>query len=213
MPSATPRSGGPIHVICEGAADVALINQLIKRDRLTGFSVDYTQGYQRFKDGVTALTVSSDWPRIKRLVIVGDNDQNPASRLRNARRALLNEGLKAPDTPGVVLAGSPSTAIYMMPREGEKGALESLLVEAVIQERPGLDQCLRRLDECAVTNCRDWDAAKRAKMQFQAAIAITCRVDPSAGAAHIWSKKPVPISIKNPVFDELAGFLRRVAQL
>ena len=99
----------------------------------------------------------------------------------------------------------------MMPRANAVGALETLLVEAVLQEHQNLAECLRQLDDCPATECLEWDAVKRAKMQFLTVVAITCRDDPSAGAAHIWSKTHNPIPATSPVFNELAGFLRRAA--
>ena len=54
---------------------------------------------------------------------------------------------------------------------------------------------------------------KRAKMQFQTAVAVTCKDDPSAGAAHVWSKTHNPVPVASPVFDELAAFLRRAAEI
>ena len=207
------RFDEPIYVICEGRADAALICRLVRREGLTGFSVNYTGGYQHFAARVAALRTSSDWKKLKRLVIVGDNDLRPRHRLNNARRALLNEELVAPDAPSTIVNGSPSTAIYMLPRANEPGALESLLMEAVLRERPGLGECLRTLDECAATDCRDWDAVKRAKMRFHTAVAVTCHDDPSAAATYIWSKRHKPASIESTVFNDLAEFLRRVAEV
>lgn len=101
----------------------------------------------------------------------------------------------------------------MMPTAGRSGTLETLLVKAVLQQREGLAECLRQLDKCSATDCDAWDVVKRAKMQFQTAVAITCKDDPSAGAAHIWSKTHNPVPVASPAFDELAAFLRRAAEI
>ena len=101
----------------------------------------------------------------------------------------------------------------MIPSANTTGALETLLMEAILREREDLAECLRRLDECPATDCDEWDAVKRAKMQFQTAVAITCKDDPSAGAAHIWSKTHNPVPVTSPVFNELTEFLRRAAEI
>ena len=210
------RFDDPVYVVCEGPADVRLVRQLIRRENLDGFSVNFSQGYERFARHVRGLTTSSDWHKLKRLLIIGDNDTQPAARWQNARRALMGEGLPAPDNPADIVDGEherPSTGIFMMPSAHAFGALETLLVEAILQAHEGLAECLQRLDACPATDCDGWDAVKRAKMQFQTAIAITCRDDPSAGAAHIWSKTHNPIPVTSPVFDELVEFLRRAAEL
>lgn len=208
------RFEDPIYVVCEGPADVRLVRRLLERENLTGFSLNFAKGYQNFGKHVRGLRASSDWRRVKRLLIIGDNDNHPATQWRNAHSALTEEGLPAPETPGRIVDGTrdrPSTGIFMVPSAHSVGTLETLLVEAILQGREGLDDCLQRLDTCPVTDCDEWDAVKRAKMQFQTAVAVTCRDDPSAGAAHIWSKTHNPVPVDSPVFDELAEFLRRAA--
>ena len=146
-------------------------------------------------------------------MIIGDYDTDPAARWQKARDALTLEGLPAPDHHAEIANSTPSTGVFMVPRANTAGALETLLVEAIIREREDLGECLQQLDECPATDCEEWDAVKRAKMQFQTVVAITCRDDPSAGAAHIWSKTHNPIPVDSPVFDELAEFLRRAAEI
>ena len=209
------RFNDPVYVLCEGPADVRLVKQVLLRENLEGFSVNYAQGYQKFARHIQGLRTSSDWRKLRRLVIVGDNDTNPAARWRNAQDALTDEGLPAPDRHANIVEGAhdtPSAGIFMIPRANEDGALETLLVEAILQEHQDLAECLLQLDDCPATECQQWDAVKRAKMQFQTVVAITCRDDPSAGAAHIWSKTHNPIPVTSPVFNELAGFLRRAAE-
>ncbi len=210
------RYDDPVYVLCEGPADVRLVRQILRRENLEGFSVNYAQGYQKFARHIQGLRTSSDWGKLRRLLIIGDNDTNPTNRWLNAQEALTDEGLPTPDRHAGIVEGAhdtPSTGIFMMPRANTVGALETLLVEAALQEHQDLAECLRQLDDCPATECQQWDAVKRAKMQFQTVVAITCRDDPSAGAAHIWSKTHNPIPATSPVFDELAGFLRRAAEV
>ncbi len=210
------RFDEPIYALCEGPADVRLVKQLLKRENLEGFSVNFAMGFQKFATHVRGLTTSSNWRKVKRLLIIGDNDTKPTARWQNARDALTDEGLPAPDHHGDIVNGTddkPSTGVFMMPGADTDGALETLLVQAILREHEGLDECLRRLDECPATDCDGWDAVKRAKMQFQTVVAIMCRDDPSAGAAHIWWKTHNPVPVASPVFDELAAFLRRAADL
>ena len=153
---------------------------------------------------------------MKRLLIVGDNDTKPSAHWKNAHDALTGERLPAPDRHAQIADGThgrPSTGICMMPSADTAGALETLLVEAILQKRGNLGDCLRQLDECPATSCDKWDAVKRAKMQFQTAVAITCKDDPSAGAGHIWSKTHNPVPVASPAFDELVAFLRRADAL
>ena len=207
------RFDGPIYVLCEGPADVRLVTRLIERENLQGFSVNFAKGYQGFARHVKALRVSPDWRKLSHLLIIGDNDVTPTRRWDNACEALAGEGLPVPENQGDIVDGTPSTGIFMVPEADTEGALETLLVRAILRAHPDLRACLQQLDGCPATDCETWDAVKRAKMQFQTAVAIKCRDDPSAGAAHIWSKTHNPIPAASPVFDELAQFLRRATEI
>lgn len=200
----------PVVAICEGPADAHLIKRLIERENLAGYFVHETHGYQHFSRAVTAIATSSDRAKLQRLIIIGDNDLEPDARWHNARDALAAEQFPVPNAIGEIANGEPSTAIFMVPGAGLNGTLETLLVEALIENKPEVGPCLTGLEACAA-HCAEWDEVKRAKMRFQAAVAITCRDDPSAGAAHIWSKAHNPILATSTAFDGLAAFLRAVA--
>lgn len=210
------RFDKPIYVLCEGNADASLVKELLRRENLEGFTVNFAKGYQNFATHVRGLTTSSDWWKIQCLLIIGDNDTNPNERWQNARNALVAEGLPAPTHHANIATGThdkPSTGIFMVPRENTDGALETLLMEAILHEHEGLTECLQKLEDCPATDCSDWDVVKRAKMQFQTTVAIKCQDDPSASAAYIWSKNHNPVQATSPVFDELAAFLRQAANI
>lgn len=203
---------GPVVVICEGPADAKLIKRLIEREQLNlnGFYIHEARGYQNFGTVVTGIAGSSNRMNLRRLVIVGDNDTDPAGRFDNACNALQREGFPIPPEPSQITAGDPSTAIFLIPQAGVIGALETLLVAALLEGHPEVEECLRRLEECP-TGCGGWNDVKKSKMRFQAAVAVTCADDPSAGAAHIWSKAYNPVNAASTAFNELATFLVAVS--
>ena len=58
-------------------------------------------------------------------------------------------GCQPPDRHAQIADGThgrPSTGIFMMPSADTAGALETLLVEAILQKRGNLGDCLRQLD-------------------------------------------------------------------
>lgn len=205
---------GPVVVICEGPADGKLIKRLVEREELDldGFYIHPANGYQNFGNAVSGIAGSSDRTKLRRLVIVGDNDIDPVGRFNNACDALQGEGFPIPSEPCRITEGDPSTAIFLMPQTGVFGALETLLVSALLEGHPEVDECLRRLEECP-TGCGAWNEVKKSKMRFQAAVAVTCVDDPSAGAAHIWSKAYNPVNAASAAFNELATFLVAVSVL
>ena len=137
------RFDGPIYVLCEGPADVRLVTRLIERESIEGFSVNFAKGYQEFARHVKALRVSPDWHKLRRLLIIGDNDVTPVQRWQNACDALAGEGLPTPMNQGDFVDGTPSTGIFMVPEAGAEGALETLLVRAILRAHPDLRTCLQ----------------------------------------------------------------------
>ena len=201
---------GPVVIVCEGPADARLVRRLIDREQLEGCVTHEAKGFQNFHRVVTGIATSSDRRKLQRLAIICDNDTDPNGRWKNACDALKEEGFVVPCVHGQIADGDPSTAVFMVPTEGVHGALETLLVGAVLEKQPDINDCLNELERCG-TGCTEWDDVKKAKMRLQVAIAITCKDDPSSGAAHIWSKKHNPIDVESAAFDELAKFIRTVA--
>ena len=76
------RFNNPIYVLCEGPADVCLVTRLLQREDLDGFSVNYAKGYGRFTQHVRALRTSSDWRRLRRLLIIGPGDRESTQGAR-----------------------------------------------------------------------------------------------------------------------------------
>ena len=157
------RFDGPIYVLCEGPADVRLVTRLIERENLEGFSVNFAKGYQEFARHVKALRVSPDWRKLSRLLIIGDNDVMPAQRWQNASDALALEGGRPPRIRETSSTVHRPTGIFMVPEANADGALETLLVRAIVRAHPDLGACLQQLDECQATDCETWDAVKRAQ--------------------------------------------------
>lgn len=202
----------PVYVVCEGPADACLVRRLLKHHSISGCEVREAKGNQRFTSHLLGVATSSDRPKLRRLVVIADNDLNPTDRFTNVQNALRTAGFVVPSTASVIESGDPSVTTFMVPTFGMVGTLETLLVEAIFTNDANLKRCLEETCTCA-GKVDGWDKVKRAKMFFQAAVAFRCADDPSAGAAHVWSKTHNPVPIDSQVFDELTQFLRVAASI
>src|SRR5687767_1058509 len=105
------RFNAPIVVICEGEADAECLKRVAAREGLAGFALHDAKGNTNFKAAVYAVATSTDRPGIKCVVIVADNEADPAKHFKNARDALASE-FAVPSKPGEIVNSNPSTAIY-----------------------------------------------------------------------------------------------------
>lgn len=97
--------------------------------------------------------------------------------------------------PGANAAGLPAV-----------GSLETLLADAALNARAGLDGCLEAFAVC-VGAPGNWTVNKISKRQVNATIAALCVDDPGCSLSYIWSKPSNPIPINSPLFNPLTNFL------
>ena len=97
----------------------------------------------------------------------------------------------------------------MAPGIGIQGALESLLMDAVVGSQAALGACVDAFRACVAAPALN--IAKDAGSASNAAIAAWCVDDPSSSVSYVWKRPSNPIPIASPVFDPLATFLRDVS--
>ena len=86
------------------------------------------------------------------------------------------------------------------------GSLETLLADAALSARAGLDGCLEAFAVC-VNAPGNWTVNKISKRHVNATIAALCVEDPGCSLSYIWSKASNPIPIGSPIFQPLVNFL------
>jgi hypothetical protein len=207
----TIRFDGPYYVACEGDGDAAFVEHLLKHCGLAGFAVKPSQGRTRFEGHLCGVATSSDRRRLRCLVVLADNDDAPTTRFEGVQRALNAAGFPVPDRPQVIVPGSPSVGVFMVPSAGRIGALETILLEAVDDADPGLRRCVDEFVDCQA-NVKTWSLVKQAKMRLHASIAATCVEDPGAALSRVWNKTGNPIPLHSGRFNELAGFFGEVVK-
>src|SRR5690349_16232863 len=123
----------PRVIICEGKADVAFFEHLISERGLPEFQVLPANGNSRYEDTLVALSAAAGFGGISGILLVGDNDLNPAAAFQNVRTQVQRAGgYGTPLNPGEAAesAGFPDVVVMMVPWHGSVGCLETLLLEA-----------------------------------------------------------------------------------
>lgn len=206
------RVAAPFYIVCEGAGDAAFLQALLtSRGVPSGaFQIAEAEGYTQFQRHFDAVMTSPDRSLVTRFAVVADNDDVPATRFANVQMALQNAGLPVPPAPETIVPGPPVVGVFMLPTMGVPGALETLLMDAVVGTTEEIGQCVDAFRTC-VAAPGAWGPSKIGKMRINSAIAACCIEDPSASLAYVWGKVGNPIPIESVAFEPLAAFLQAVS--
>ena len=172
---------GPTYVLCEGESDRAFLEMLISEYELVGIEVGSPQDSNRFgKDAfpvhLLGLATSESYQRIENLLVIADNDDDPAAAQSACQAALREIGYEVPNPPAV-LESDKKVAIHMLPSLGVTGGLEQLILSALFEVNPGLRACIDDYSKCT-GRVGSWTANPRAKMEMVCIIASHCQDNP-----------------------------------
>jgi hypothetical protein len=181
-----------------------------EQHRLTGFQVGAAGGKDNFGRHFNAIVAGSGREKLRRLLVLGDNDDSPQANLTRVREALAAAGFAAPPAPLEAAGADPEVAVFMVPSAQQPGDLETLIARAIYEKRPDLKRCLEQLREC-IPELDSWSPANLAKMQVHASIATCCSEDPSAALRYVFGKTGNPIPLESAHYEELLRFLRSFA--
>ncbi len=93
----------------------------------------------------------------------------------------------------------------MIPSKDEKGALETLCLQAAAKANPGAMKCVEEFFNCAKIS--DWTKTKQDKMKLRSLIAASYRKNPDLSLASLWKKNPDLIPLTDTAFDPIAKIL------
>ena len=199
----------PRVIICEGKADVAFFEHLISERGLPEFQVLPANGNSRYEDTLVALSAAPGFNGISGILLVGDNDLNPARAFQNIRTQIQRaSGYGVPVNPGEIAesAGFPDIVVMMVPWHGRVGCLETLLLEAVRAAHADFGACVD--DYAACTHVDAWNEVEVAKMKLQSLTAVICRSDPTTPVSYAWNRPEDIILLTQPCFNQIADFLQ-----
>jgi hypothetical protein len=202
-------------VVCEGLADAGFISALLVHKKINDYEVGCPsakigggQGKDRIGKYLEAIAV--DPKGLKGVLIIVDTDGSPSKIFKQMVKAFKSVAplLPIPKRPFAVEGGNPRSAIFLIPRQGKKGTLEHLLLEAVLGKKPKLKTCLDKFEKC-VGKVKAWPLNKKAKMRMTAITAVHCKGKPACSLAWVWAAKGNPIPINSSSFDHVSDFLAK----
>lgn len=204
-------------LLCEGDADRQFFRKITERRAGLPrfdlpFPTDRLHGSGAFGGMLRALRGDRvGFARVQGILIMADSTDRPEASFRSVRDQILAAGgYGAPSKPlePAVAAGHPAVAVMLLPDERSPGALETLLVQEIIDRAPWVRACVDRFLRCGKIEAHRWAAEKRDKARFHSIVAALNRDDPSRAASHAF-RDPAPlINVEARCFDDVA---RRIA--
>ncbi|MFI4934293.1 MAG: DUF3226 domain-containing protein [Caulobacterales bacterium] len=212
-------------LICEGPTDEAFFKNLIQRRNLPDFCIripaDASRklGVDGFPELLEAIPAWDGVAALRHLIVVADNDADASASFRKVKDFLRNARPDTdppftygiPDRAMVRAPGTPATTtIMMMPKRGNRGCLETLLLTAAEKASASAQRataCVDTFVTCAGVDA--WSSSKQAKMRLHSLIAATYKKNPALSLSQVWTQAPDLIPLNDPCFDPIADFLRR----
>jgi hypothetical protein len=210
-----PKNILPFLVVCEGISDARFVCELLELKKISTCSVGCpsndglggaggVQAIPRYLLGIQAIIKGKQ--TLSGILVMVDADDKPAQRFQTMRKALTDAEFPAPEKPFTITIAPPRTAIFLIPKEGENGTLDSLLLEAALKHRPQMRVCLDNFCDC-MGNIKSWTQNQQSKMRLSAVVAASCQENPWATGAIMWSEKGCPVPINSDCSVHVSDFL------
>lgn len=208
----------PWLLLCEGVSDKRFFDQLIRCHNISPdqFDVYFPSRYGQDGGGrgkfgpwlsTTYETSESFRENVKAVLIVSDNDDDPAASFAEVQAGSDRAAFGAPNDERIVAQKNdhPFVIVLMIPMD-EPGNLETLCVLAAYNKwnlREPLNNYV------SATPASDWRLGKQSKMRIQAILAATCETKPDTTLANHWQEREeFHIPLDDPAFNEIVRFLR-----
>jgi hypothetical protein len=171
-------------------------------------------GNTGFRAAIAAADIKRGFSDVTHVVILADNDDSPAQsfsdicgQIRDAERT---RNWAVPMQPGIIEAGNPSVAIWMFPSPGALGCLETLLWEAIKNQKGNAAnvKCVEDALKCSGAN--QWSKSKQDKARVRIYLSLVCKKNPSVSFNNLWRDFPSLIPMNQAAFTPFANFLRTI---
>jgi hypothetical protein len=186
-------------VISEGEEDAAFTRAMLQShsNNLPAFDVSpvidisRTGGSSGFEAAVMRADGIAGFTGVNDVVIIGDNDDDPAMAFESIVRQLqkaqadgnLTRDWAMPTVPYAKAAGDPSVSIWLWPSPGKPGCLETLLWRAVQADNRyrAITACVEQAIQCA--RIGEWPLSKLDKARVRCFIALALRQSPEVSVS------------------------------
>src|SRR6266436_2613106 len=212
-------------IIGEGYEDAIFVEQLIRTParRLPDFDIQANEdlggvgGNTGFYWAVMAADAKRNFSSVSDVVIIADNDDSAGNRgmfvniCDQIKRAKdgghLNRDWAIPQRPESRELGDPSVSIWMLPADKRPGCLETLLWEAITNQRGHAKDVACVETACSCSGADAWPASKFDKARVRCFLSLVCRANPSVSFNNLWRDFPNLIPMNQRAFTPLAAFL------
>jgi hypothetical protein len=213
----------PHLLLCEGMHDVQFFYYLREVRSLPAFqavSCGYIAGAPPGRDGVDYLTgalnalpaLPTFFSKLKSILIVADNDRDPATSLKKIQRYIgaaieIQPGVRyaIPAAEQTAAGANPTITVLMLPWTGTPGALDNLCLAAAQSKEPAIAACVDSFERCI--NPIGWEPQRVAKMKLRAHISAAYS-DPYISPAWVWRDNTNLVPLTDAVFNQIETFLR-----
>ena len=153
------------------------------------------EGWTIFWDRMVSVAMAPDFDKVKKILLVTDNDNFPATRFEQIRKQITEANTKigkvvypVPDAVAVgkTAGGLPTVTIMMLPRKGKRGSFESLIWNAVKSTHTKKARRVVRFLRWMPTGGISVLTAKRQKARVSTYLSATCLRDPDCSVTDMW---------------------------
>jgi hypothetical protein len=209
----------PFLVVCEGMSDARFVCKLLEYNGIAAYNVGCPssagfgtgsglEAIPKYLLAIQAITAGKE--TLHGILIMVDANDKPTQRFSMMQEALKDANFPAPVKPFMVEGDLFRVAIFLIPKEGENGTLDGLLLEAALNKTPEMRSCLDNFCDCT-GEIKSWTQNQQSKMRLSALVAASCQNNPWASAAIMWSEKGCPVPIESEYFIHIAKFLMAFA--
>jgi hypothetical protein len=204
-------------ILSEGDGDYAFFKNLIEVRKIPNMEprrrTGKLSGNTVFKQWLEALRPETGADQYSGILIVADNDGNPAKAFKEVRRQIQQAGeYGIPTAPALVAPaqnGRPAVAVLMLPWTDQEGCLETLCLRAALQRRPRIARCIAAYLRCI--GIARWTVSNLDKFSMRCLLSAACKRNPNTGLQYAWSaEKGRPkdlIPLRYRCFKQVADFL------
>jgi hypothetical protein len=212
-------------VLCEGGHDQSFVRAILAH---VGRSADFQTanpseiiggkgGNSHWAAVMAAIVGTTGFETLNGLIVVADNDADPAANIRAVKKALRSapkftgppaRKITVPRSLMSKNRGNPIVAIVPIPGAGKKGTLENLCIQAA-DVSPKLIGCADQFLRCS--GASSFIVTKRAKVKLRMLIAASHKKNPEITLSRMWDPRqgnPNLIPISHAVFKPIVDFFQ-----
>lgn len=217
----------PYLALCEGSADKATFERLIKANGLAENTFQFEHpaeftagsGKDAFYNVLLGLPLRlSEKENFKGIILLRDTDDNHEKALRELKKQVERANkntdpefiFTAPNSFLTPSIGGTYPILFASIPFDKPGCLETLILPAVEKAFIKQAACINTYIQCCGNIC-DWSKTKQDKMRLACLVATICEKDPTITISSMWSKKEFEdLLTDQDCFGELISFFKNI---